>query len=101
VRRRRVDARGTQDLPHGGRCHGDAEFRQLTVDPAVHRPSRRAADGNGEDGSGANAAEAFTTGLLGALYRLRQRKLALRELNAEGLTAILDTTLHASAGNFH
>lgn len=65
---------------------------------AVHRPSRRAANANGEDGSGANAAEAFTAGLLGALYRLRQRKLALRELNAEGLTAILDTALHAPAG---
>src|SRR6202167_586086 len=64
---------------------------------AVHRPSRRA-NANGEDGSGANAAEAFTAGLLGALYRLRQRKLALRELNAEGLTAILDTALHAPAG---
>ena len=33
--RRRADARGTQDLPHGGRHRGDAEFGQLAVDPAV------------------------------------------------------------------
>ena len=33
--RRRIDARGMQDLPHGGRRHGDAEFRQFAVDPAV------------------------------------------------------------------
>jgi hypothetical protein len=32
---RRVDVRGMQDLPHGGRRYGDAEFRQLTVDAAV------------------------------------------------------------------
>jgi len=33
--RRRIDARGMQDLPHGARRHGDAEFRQFAVDPAV------------------------------------------------------------------
>ena len=33
--RRRIDARGMEDLPHGGRRHSDAEFRQLAVDPAV------------------------------------------------------------------
>jgi hypothetical protein len=27
--------RGTQDLSHGGRRHGDAEFRQFALDPAV------------------------------------------------------------------
>jgi hypothetical protein len=33
--RRRIDARGMQDLPHGGRCDRHAELRQLAVDPAV------------------------------------------------------------------
>ena len=33
--RRRIDARGVQDLPHGGRCDRNAEFRQFAVDPAV------------------------------------------------------------------
>jgi hypothetical protein len=33
--RRRVNARGMQDLPHGGRRNGEAEFRQLAVDAAV------------------------------------------------------------------
>ena len=33
--RRRIDARGMQDLPPGGRRFGDAEFRQFAVDPAV------------------------------------------------------------------
>jgi len=33
--RRRIDARSMQDLPHGGRRHGDAEFCQFAVDAAV------------------------------------------------------------------
>jgi hypothetical protein len=33
--RRRVDARGTQDLPDGRRRDRHAELRQLAVDPAV------------------------------------------------------------------
>jgi len=33
--RRRVNARGMQDLPHGRRRNGDPEFRQLVVDAAV------------------------------------------------------------------
>ena len=33
--RRRIDARGTQDLPHGGRRDRNAELGELAVDPAV------------------------------------------------------------------
>ncbi len=33
--RRRIDARGTRDLPHRGRRDRHAEFRQFAVDPAV------------------------------------------------------------------
>ena len=33
--RRWIDARSMQDLPHGGRRHGDAEFCQFAVDAAV------------------------------------------------------------------
>jgi hypothetical protein len=33
--RRRIDARGMQDLPHGGRRDCHADLRQLAVDPAV------------------------------------------------------------------
>jgi hypothetical protein len=33
--RRRIDARSTQDLPHGGRRYGDAELRQFAMDPAM------------------------------------------------------------------
>ena len=31
----RIDARGMQDLPHGGRRDCDAELGELAVDPAV------------------------------------------------------------------
>ena len=31
----RIDAASTQDFPHGGRRHGDAQLRQFAVDPAV------------------------------------------------------------------
>jgi hypothetical protein len=34
-RRAPDQCRSTQDLPHGGRRYGDAELRQLTMDPAV------------------------------------------------------------------
>jgi hypothetical protein len=33
--RRRIEARGMQDLPDGGWCYGDAELRQLALDPSV------------------------------------------------------------------
>ena len=33
--RRRIDARGMQDLPDGGRRNGDAGLGQLAVDPAI------------------------------------------------------------------
>jgi len=33
--RRRIDARGAQDLPDRGLRHRHAEFRQFAVDPAV------------------------------------------------------------------
>jgi hypothetical protein len=33
--RRRIDARGVQDLPDGGQCDRHAELRQLAVDAAV------------------------------------------------------------------
>ena len=33
--RRRIDTRGMQDLPDGGRRDRNAEFRQLAVDPPV------------------------------------------------------------------
>jgi len=49
--RRRVDARGTQDLPDGGwrDCH--AEFRQFAVDPAVspQRVLMRQPNGKADD----------------------------------------------------
>jgi hypothetical protein len=35
VARRRVDARGAENLPHGGRRDRHAEFHQFAVDPAV------------------------------------------------------------------
>jgi hypothetical protein len=33
--RRRIDTRGMQDLPDGGRRDRNAEFRQLAADPPV------------------------------------------------------------------
>jgi hypothetical protein len=36
--RRRIDARGAQDLPDRGLRDGHAEFRQFAVDPAVSPP---------------------------------------------------------------
>jgi hypothetical protein len=42
---------GAQDPLHGGRCHGDAEFRQFAVDPAVSPqriPLRQANDEAGD-----------------------------------------------------
>jgi len=33
--RRRIDARGTQDLSHGGRRNCHAEFHEFAVDPSV------------------------------------------------------------------
>jgi hypothetical protein len=48
---RRIDARSTQDLPHGGRRDGDAELHELAVDAPVS-PQRilpRQADGKAGD----------------------------------------------------
>jgi hypothetical protein len=36
--RRRIDAGGVQNLPDGGRCDSNVEFRQLAMDPAVSPP---------------------------------------------------------------
>ena len=35
---RRIDAGGAQDLPDCGRRHGDAEFQQFALDPAMAPP---------------------------------------------------------------
>jgi hypothetical protein len=52
--RRRIDARGMQDLPHRGWRDYHAEFRQLAVDPAVspqrillRQPNDKACDARG------------------------------------------------------
>jgi hypothetical protein len=52
--RRRIDARGAEDLPAGGRRDRPAEFHQFAVDPAVPPPRilpRQASDkaGNARD----------------------------------------------------
>ena len=42
------------------------------------------------------AADAFTAGLLGSLYRLRQREAQIQQLSAEDLSEMLDAALQAA-----
>lgn len=42
------------------------------------------------------AADAFTAGLLGALYQLKQKEICIQRLSAEDLTGVLDSALHAA-----
>jgi hypothetical protein len=42
------------------------------------------------------AADAFTAGLLGGLYRLRRKEVKIQQLSAEDLSEMLDAALQAA-----
>jgi hypothetical protein len=56
----------------------------------------RTSTGADRASSAIRAADAFTAGLLGALYQLKQKEICIQRLAAEDLTEMLDSAPHAA-----